>query len=161
MSGVIRQLLIVGLTGVGGHLFSPPLAQDVDVPRFRSRSEHVAEQRKVEKAFPEISRALRSLHLPPDKVADARTKLKRSEAATRAARQELQALEVENERQSYNRQSTKTARAEELRSTLQQSTDQLQTEIKTLLNQNQREQFDRHLQKRARHKAINEQRGPR
>ena len=139
----------------------PTHAQDSNNVTFRSRAELLANRRKVDEAFPEVIRALRTLHLPPHKIAEAETKLRLSESATRAARQELQALEVENERQSYNRQSTKTERAEELRSSLQQSKDQLHADIKTLLDQNQREQFDRHLQKRGRHKASIAQRGPR
>ena len=124
------------------------LAQDLSpAPQFRSRSESLAERRKVENAFPDLIRVLRTLHLPPDKMSEAETKLRRSEVETRATREELQSLTQKAERQNYNRHSSDNARATELRRNLQDSTDRLQSEIKGLLTQQQRDQFDRQLKR--------------
>src|SRR5688572_18302039 len=92
-----RILLFALLTTLAGSLFASVLAQDDGAPRFRSRSEQVSEQRKLKQAFPELVRALRTLHLSPDKMNQVATKLRRSEDATRSARQELQLLDEENE----------------------------------------------------------------
>lgn len=147
------RLMCFGLLIVAAS--SPTFAQQSDVPQYRSRAEYIAARRELEKAFPEVSRALRTLHLPPDKMREAQDKLRQSEASTRAARQELKALEEENRRQGYSRENP-SARAEELRASLKQSTDQLHSEIKTLLTPQQRDQFEQRLQKQNRH-ALSKQ----
>lgn len=142
----IMRLMCLGLITLVSASFSPTLSQDVDVPQHRSRSEHLAARRNLEKVFPEVVRALRTLRLSSDKVMEAEGKLRQSEAATRAAREELQIIEDENARQGYGREARST-RADELRASLKQSTDQLHAEIKTLLTPQQRDQFDHRLQK--------------
>lgn len=129
---------------------SPVLAQTGESDQFRSRSEYRAYHRKVEQAFPELVRAMRTLHLSPEKTAEIKAKLRGSEAATRATRQELQSLEENNKQQGYGRES-KSARADELRALLKQSTDQLHSELKALLTPQQRDQLERRLQKQNSH----------
>jgi len=133
-----QRLILVGITVIGG-LISTAVAQ---------------EQRKVEQAYPELMRALRLLQLPPDKIAEARTRLKRHEATTRATRQELQVLDEENDRQGYDRPTLRSAAADELRASLQRSTAQLHSEIKTLLTPQQCDEFERHLQQQTRHRLA-------
>jgi predicted nucleic acid-binding Zn-ribbon protein len=134
-------------------MYSQALAQDpVAAPQFRSRSEYSAERRKTENAFPEVARALRTLHLPPDKMREAEAKLMRSEVETRTAREELQSLIQKAEGQEYNTRSD-SARVTELRANLQKSTDQLHSEIKTLLTPQQRGQFDKYLRRQIRERG--------
>lgn len=123
-------------------------------PQFRSRGEYSAERRKTENAFPEVVRALRTLHLPPDKMREAEVKLRRSEVETRAAREELQSLIQKAEAQDYNRRSDNSARVTELRTNLQKSTDQLHSQIKTLLTPQQRDQFDKYLRRPIRERGF-------
>lgn len=133
---------------------SGAFAQDpATVPQFRSRSEHLAESRKVETAFPDLVRALRTLHLPPDKMNQAEAKLRRSEVETRPARQELQSLLQKQQGQDYERRSGNSSRVAELRTSLQALTDQLHSEIKGLLTQQQRDQLNRHLQRQTRERG--------
>ena len=99
----------------------PTHAQDSNNVTFRSRAELLANRRKVDEAFPEVIRALRTLHLPPHKIAEAETKLRLSESATPAARQELRALEEENNRQGVRTSIGEIARADGPRANLQQS----------------------------------------
>jgi hypothetical protein len=147
----VKLRLIAGTLVSGAILsLSPVLAQDVEAPQFRSRAEQLAARRNLEKTYPEVVRALRSLHLPSDKTIEAESKLRRSEAATRAAREELQSLEDQNARQGYNRE-VKSARADELRASLKQSTDQLHSEIKSLLTPQQRDRFEQRMQKQNLH----------
>ena len=133
-----------------GFFVSSIVAQDPETPQYRSRAELLAARRDLEKTFPEVVRALRTLRLPADKMDEARIKLRQADATTRAARQELQTLEAENNQQGCGPRSTTSKRADELRASLQQSSDQLQSEIKPLLNPKQREQFERQLAKRVR-----------
>jgi hypothetical protein len=149
------QILFVVVVSVGLGSIHPLMGQGASTPVYRSRAEYVAARRELEKSFPEVTRALRTLHLPPDKMREAQAKLRQSEASTRAARQELQMLEEENRRQGYDR-ATKSARADELRASLQRSTDQLHTEIKNLLTPQQRDQFEQRSQKEKRH-ALSKQ----
>ena len=130
------------------------IAQEpVAAPQFRSRGEYSAERRKTENAFPEVVRALRTLHLPPGKMREAEAKLTRSEVETRAAREELQSLIQKGEAQEYNRRSDDSARVAELRTNLQKSKDQLHSEIKTLLTPQQRDQFDKYLRRQIRERG--------
>jgi len=147
--------LILSLAIVGVALCSQVVAQDQAVPQFRSRNEYSAERRKTENAFPDVVRALRTLHLPPGKMREAEAKLTRSEIETRAAREELQSLIQKAEAQDYGRRSVDSARIAELRTNLQKSTDQLHSEIKTLLTPPQRDQFDKYMRRQIR------ERGPR
>ena len=147
--------LILSLAIVGVALCSQVVAQDQAVPQFRSRGEYSAERRKTENAFPDVVRALRTLHLPPGKMREAEAKLTRSEIETRAAREELQSLIQKAEAQDYGRRSVDSARIAELRTNLQKSTDQLHSEIKTLLTPPQRDQFDKYMRRQIR------ERGPR
>lgn len=147
-------ILCFGLLIVAGPLRSPAFAQDADAPRYRSRAELVAARRNLEQTFPETVRALRTSRLSPDKLNEAEGKLRRSEAATRVARQELQLIEDENQRQGYNREA-RSARADELRASLKQATDQLHSEIKTLLTPQQRDRFERRLQNQNRRRQRN------
>jgi len=147
--------LILSLAIVGVALCSQVVAQDQAVPQFRSRGEYSAERRKTENAFPEVVRALRTLHLPPGKMREAEAKLTRSEIETRAAREELQSLIQKAEAQDYGRRSVDSARIAELRTNLQKSTDQLHSKIKTLLTPPQRDQFDKYMRRQIR------ERGPR
>jgi hypothetical protein len=133
---------------------SPAIAQESASVRVHSLAEYLAERRKVEVAFPEFTRALRVLHLPPEKLAQAESILRRYEAETRTARQELQQL-VGERTPRYGDRNPEHPRATELRSGLQQSRDNLHTEIKGVLTPQQREQLDRHLQKRDPHKNLN------
>lgn len=142
----VRFICSLALTAVA--ICSQALAQDPAAPsQFRSRSEHTVERRKTETAFPEVVRVLRTLHLPPDKMREAEAKLMRSEAETRAAREELQSLTQRAGGQEYNRRSETSARVTELRTNLQKSTDQLHSEIKSLLTPQQRDEFDKHLRR--------------
>src|SRR5215510_15127896 len=101
-SGRLMLSLLITALAACSHV----LAQDpVAVPQFRSRGEYSAERRKTETAFPEVVRALRTLHLPPDKMREAEAKLMRSEVETRAAREELQSLTQKAEGQEYKRRS--------------------------------------------------------
>jgi len=147
--------LILSLAIVGVALCSQVVAQDQAVPQFRSRNEYSAERRKTENAFPDVVRALRTLHLPPGKMREAEAKLTRSEIETRAAREELQLLTQKAEAQDYGRRSVDSSRIAELRTNLQKSTDQLHSEIKTLLTPPQRDQFDKYMRRQIR------ERGPR
>ena len=147
--------LILSLAIVGVALCSQVVAQDQAVPQFRSRGEYSAERRKTENAFPEVVRALRTLHLPPDKLREAEAKLTRSEVETRSTREELELLTQKAQTQDYGRRSDDSARVAELRTNLQKSTDQLHSEIKTLLTPPQRDQFDKYMRRQ-----IHE-RGPR
>src|SRR5215467_6731532 len=116
--------LIFSLALIAGAYGSHVYAQNpATVPQFHSRSEHLAQVRKVETAFPDVVRALRTLHLPPDKMNQAEAKLQRSEVETRAAREELQSLQKQQV-QDYERRSANSARLAELRSGLQRSTEQ-------------------------------------
>jgi Spy/CpxP family protein refolding chaperone len=146
------KLRLIAGTLVSGAILSlsPAMAQHVEAPQFRSRAEQLTARRNLEKAYPEVMRALRTLRLSSDKMIEAESKLRRSEAASRAAREELQSLDDENARQGYNREA-RSARADELRGSLKQSTDQLHSEIKTLLTPQQRDQFDQRVQKLTRH----------
>lgn len=131
-------------------LCSQALAQDAaTAPRFRSRTEHLAERQKVETAFPDVIRALRTLRLPPDKRNQVEAKLQRAELETRATREELQSLSQKREGQYYERRSGNSARVAELRTSLQRSTEQLQSDIKALLPPQQRGQFDKQLRSTA------------
>jgi hypothetical protein len=133
--------------------FSPAIAQDSSGAKFHSRAEYLAERRKGEVAFPELTHALRVLHLPPDKLAQAENILRRYEAETRAARQELQQL-VGRRTPRYGDRSPEQPRATDLRSGLQQAKDNLHAEIKAVLTPQQREQLDRYLEKRDPHKDL-------
>lgn len=150
---LIRAILICA----GAIVFqsSPVVGQGDAKVVFRSRAEYIAARRNLEQTFPELLSALRTLRLPPDKMHEVEARLRVSENSIRAARQELRALEEDNEKQGYSRES-KSARAEELRASLKQSTDQLESEIKNLLTPQQREQFDRHLQKQNRRSSRKE-----
>jgi DNA repair exonuclease SbcCD ATPase subunit len=126
---------------------SQALAQDpAGAPRFHSRSEHLAQRRKVEAAFPEVIRALRTLHLSPDKINQAEARLQRSEMETRAAREELQSLTEKQQGQDHARRSGDSTRVAELRANLQRSTEQLHSDVKQLLTPQQRAQYDKQLQ---------------
>lgn len=153
---IVRHLMYTLITLCAAAIFesSGTRAQTSSNPPHRSRTERIAEQRKVEAAFPDFARALRVLHLPPQKMAEARTILNRHEAETRAAREELQQLVDEQTRQGYHSRNTESPRVAELRTAFQQATDNLRAEIKVLLTPQQREQLDRHLQKRDRHKDL-------
>ena len=144
---------IIGLAMITS-LWAPAFGQDSDLTIVRSRAEHLAERRKIQQAYPELVRALRTLHLPPDKMAEVEKKLKHSELTTRAVREELQSLFAEESRQDYDRQATNPARTDELRTSLKHATEQLQSDIKTLLTPQQAEQFDRHVQKQVRQKET-------
>ena len=148
---IIVRLIGVALIIFGGSSFSVTFSQEVEAPQLRSRAEQVAARRNLEKTFPEVVRALRTLRLPADKMIEAEGKLRRSEAATRAAREELQSLEDETARQGYG--DARSERANELRASLQQSTDQLHSEIKSLLTPQQRDHFDQRVQKLNRHNS--------
>ena len=138
-----RLILSLVITAIAS--CSHVLAQDpAAAPQFRSRGQYSAERRKTENAFPEVVRALRTLHLSADKMREAEAKLMRSEVETRAAREELQSL---TQAQEYNRRSGDSARVTELRTNLQKSTDQLHSEIKSLLTSQQRDEFDKHLRR--------------
>jgi anti-sigma28 factor (negative regulator of flagellin synthesis) len=150
----VRLILALLITGVA--MCSQALAQDTAAPpQFRSRSEYSAERRKTENAFPEVVRALRTLHLPPDKLREAEAKLTHSEVETRSTHEELELLTQKAQTQDYGRRSDDSARVAELRTNLQKSTDQLHSEIKTLLTPQQRVQFDKYMRRQ-----IHE-RGPR
>ena len=142
---VIGQVLFIGISAAA-FIVSPTFAQDAEQPRFRSRSELTAARQQIEKNFPQEIRALRALHLPPDKAREAEMKLQRVAAVTRSAREELQNLEQLEGRQGYNLRSS-SERVHELRTKLQQAREQLQAELKTLFTPQQREQFERRLQK--------------
>jgi len=131
---------------------SSVVAQDSELPRYRSRAELRAARQNLEKTFPEEMQALRVLHLPPEKAADAELKLRRSEAATRGAREELQAL-LQQDRQSYNHRSS-SERANELRTSLEQAKEQLHSDLKSLLTAQQQQRFDQRLQKERRKPAA-------
>lgn len=150
----LRSSLITACMAVIAFQLSPAMAQDGSDVKFHSRAEHLADRRKVEVAFPELTRALRVLHLPPEKLAQAENILKRYEAETRSARQELQHLVGEQTRQGLSGRGTEPPRATELRNGLQQSKNNLHTEIKGSLTPQQREQLDKHLQKRDPHKNL-------
>jgi len=134
------------LIAVWGFSFSSVSAQEPEAPRYHSSSELAAARQNIAKIFPEEIHALRTLHLTPDKVAEAEMKLRRYETATRVAREELNALLQQEVRQGYNRQS-KSERVNQLRTSLQQARNQLHSEIKTLLTPQQQQQFERRLQK--------------
>ena len=139
--GRLMLLLLITALAACSHV----LAQDpAAAPQFRSRGQYSAEWRKTENAFPEVVRALRTLHLPADKMREAEAKLMRSEVETRVAREELQSL---TQAQEYNRRSAESARVTELRANLQKSTDQLHSEIKSMLTPQQRDEFDKHLRR--------------
>ena len=143
-SGRLMLSLLVTALASCSHV----LAQDpVAAPQFHSRGEYSAERRKTENAFPEVVRALRTLHLPPDKMREAEVKLRRSEVETRAAREELQLLTQKAQAQDYSGRSDNSARVTELRTNLQKSTDQLHKQLKTLLTPQQRDQFDKYLRR--------------
>ena len=111
----MKNILRLGLLLLVSVL-SPSLsvrAQESEQPRYRSRAELIAARQNLQRTFPEEMQALRALHLPPEKAAEAELKLRRSEAATRGAREELQAL-LQQDRQGYNHRSS-SERANELR----------------------------------------------
>lgn len=86
-------------------------AQEPTVPpQYHSRSELLVERRKVENAFPDLVRALRTLHLAPDKMREVEEKLRRAEVETRAAREELQSLSKKEEGQEYQGRPENSAR---------------------------------------------------
>ena len=140
----IWRILVVMLGAIW--MFSSVSAQEPEAPRYHSRADVTAARQNLAKAFPEETRALRTLHLSPDKVAQVESKLRRFETTTRTTREELQTLLQQDVKQGYNRQSN-SQRVNELRSSLQQSKDQLHLQIKSLLTKQQQEQFDRRLQK--------------
>ena len=142
----IWRILACLLTAVWISSFSAISAQEPEAPRYHSRAELNAARQDLAKIFPEETRALRTLHLPPDKVAQVESKLRRFEATTRSAREELQALLQQDLKQGYNRQSN-SQRVNELRTSLQQLEDQLHLQIKSLLSKQQQEQFERRLKK--------------
>lgn len=151
----LRSSLATACVAMMAFQLSPALAQDSAGVKVHSRAEYLAERRKVEVAFPEFTRALRVLRLPPEKLAQAEGILRRYEAETRTARQELQQLVGDRTRQGYSGGDTEPSRATELQSGLQQTNDRLHTEIKGVLTPQQGEQLDRHLQKRDPHKNLN------
>jgi hypothetical protein len=139
---IVRLILSLALIAVA--YCSHVAAQDTaTAPQFHSRSEHLEQRRKVETAFPDVIRALRTLHLPPGKMNQAEAKLQRSELETRAARAELQSLSQKQQGQDYERRSANSARVAELRAGLQKSTEQLDSDIKALLTPPQRNQYDK------------------
>ena len=139
--GRLVLLLLITALAACSHVYAQDTAA---APQFRSRGQYSAERWKTENAFPEVVRALRTLHLSADKMREAEAKLMRSEVETRAAREELQSL---TQAQEYNRRSGDSARVTELRTNLQKSTDQLHSEIKSLLTSQQRDEFDKHLRR--------------
>lgn len=155
----MRINLPLGLVLLASVLFPLSLvhAQEPEVPRYHSRAELNAARQDLAKTFPEETRALRTLHLPPDKVAQVESKLRRFEATTRGDREELHALLQQDLKQGYNRQSN-SQRVNELRTNLQQSKDQLHLQIKSLLSKQQQEQFERRLKKERPNAAAKERR---
>ena len=148
----VRLILPLVITGVA--VCSQAVAQNpAAAPQFHSRGEYSAERQKTENAFPQVARALQTLHLPPDKMREAEAKLMRSQVETRAAREELQLLTQKAQAQDYSRRSGDSARVTELRTNLQKSTDQLHSEIKTLLTPQQRNQFDKYLRRQIRERG--------
>jgi hypothetical protein len=121
-------------------------AQEAEAPRYHSRAELASARQNLAKTFPEETRALRTLHLPPDKVAQVESKLRRFEVTTRGAREELQTLLQQEVPQGINRPS-KSQKVNELRTSLEQAKNQLHSQIKSLLTTQQQEQFERRLQK--------------